>query len=91
MTDDKIKKLSHRKFEEYLVKNEISLCLHCGGKPAITQWRDTKNPNASWITCAHCGMNTASFYDKDILKAARKAIEAWNRSACLYWKGRPKK
>ncbi len=56
----------------------LKACAHCAGMPALRQWRDTVNPNATWIECVQCGLMTDTFYDPNALIAQHKAAERWN-------------
>lgn len=56
----------------------LKACAHCGSAPALRQWRDTVNPNATWVECVGCGLMTDTFYDPNAIAAQRKAAERWN-------------
>ena len=58
---------------------EPLICGSCERKPAICQWTDTVNPNATWIEC-ECGMMTDTVYHEDPDMAKDLAIDIWNGS-----------
>lgn len=53
-------------------------CPCCGSEAAIRQWRDTENPNATWVEC-QCGLMTDSVHNEDSREAANLAAAIWNR------------
>ena len=59
------------------MKIEPPPCPSCGGEAHICQWKDTKNPNATWIEC-DCGMMTDSYHHKDPQEATKMAIAVWD-------------
>jgi hypothetical protein len=56
---------------------EIKEC-KCGVTPELTQWNDTRRPNASFITC-DCGLMTKSYYSKNPDLAKKRCITDWNK------------
>lgn len=56
-------------------------CPCCGGKARLCQWRDTVNPNATWVECVSeaCGVMTDSQHAETPEEAARLAIAIWSR------------
>lgn len=56
-------------------------CPFCGSEAKLTQWKDTLDPNASWVKCTNsdCMVMTESYHDVDSENAKNKAIAAWNR------------
>jgi hypothetical protein len=69
--------MTHRQFEQYFAK-ELKPCAHCGKRPILVQWRDTLNPNATWIECK-CGIMTDSYHHKEPLKAFLRVKKVWNK------------
>ena len=53
-------------------------CPFCGGKAAICQWRDTENPNATWVECTNCGVCQESKHDEDADFVKGIAAMLWN-------------
>lgn len=51
-------------------------CPCCGSLPHVEQWRDTLNPNATWIRC-DCGLSSATVYHEDPGKAKEEASRKW--------------
>ena len=74
------KAMTHRQFEAFMAKRLLP-CPCCGKRPRVVQWRDTLNPNATWIECKskHCGLMTPTTYNKSPLQAALQAEKIWNR------------
>jgi hypothetical protein len=72
--------MTHKQFERHFQK-ELKCCAHCGARPRLVQWRDTAEPNATWVECPRrgCGVMTPSFYHREYINAAAAAIKAWNR------------
>lgn len=73
----------HIAFEKDMQKR-LKPCAHCGSKkPRLVQWRDTLNPNATWVECSvqSCKMMTSSYYHTNPVKAAEQAMKVWNRRA----------
>ena len=75
---------AHRAFEER-VGHTLLRCPCCGGIAFLTQWRDTKVPNATWVICQNdnCALTTRSCYSKYPEKAAAQAVAVWNRRATV--------
>ncbi len=59
---------------------ELMKCPNCKSIPNLTQWTDTKKPNATWIECS-CGIITKTFYHKDADVAKKRATKVWNSRA----------
>jgi hypothetical protein len=61
-------------------------CAHCGGKAILVQWRDTLEPNATWVACQNpdCKMMTEAYHSEYYLaftQAADRARAVWNKRA----------
>jgi uncharacterized Zn finger protein len=58
---------------------EVLPCPCCGSEARICQWRDTLDPNATWVECPECGIMTDSFHHADAEEAKAMAAAVWNR------------
>ena len=58
-------------------------CPMCGDEARVCQWKDTVEPNATWIECPNCSVMTDTFYDPSPDEAIRNAASVWNRRVPL--------
>ena len=56
---------------------ELKPCPFCGGQAKVCQWRDTVDPNCTWIEC-ECGAMMEHVHDESHVDAKEKAIKVWN-------------
>lgn len=61
--------------------SDLKPCPMCGDEASFCQWRDTMEPNATWVECPSCGIMTDTFYDPSPDEAKRKAATVWNTRA----------
>lgn len=60
---------------------ELLDCPFCSCEAHIGQWRDTLNPNATWVECMSpsCRAMTDTVHHEDADEAKRMAAALWNR------------
>jgi hypothetical protein len=64
-----------------MTHTDLKPCAHCGYEARLCQWRDTLEPNATWVECPDCGIMTDSFHHEDPEMAKEMAAAIWNRRA----------
>lgn len=58
---------------------ELLPCPFCGSdKVELSQWRDTENPNATWVECTNCGVMQDTFHHDDPNHVKGIASMMWN-------------
>lgn len=56
-------------------------CPCCEAEAKYCQWRDTLEPNATWVECTNeeCGLTTDDVHHKDPEEAKRIVARRWNK------------